>query len=209
MIKYRNARFTLNGFLISIAQELAAIFYRIFLNLTGGYKAIIRIPDELGHNQRYVIAANHQSKLDPFAIFTLAKAKQRFHLLPIKFMTIPWVYHHPLLKPALFILGSFPAHNKQRPHHTFGVEGSVKLLHSGYNICIFPEAHRTLRKDSQPRPGVTRILAEYPQAKLLLAHIEWRRYSFWRRHVTVVLAEAPDSLDKTDPKAIMDAIYAL
>ena len=209
MIKTNKARTLASGLVIWFMQQLTGILYYIYLQLTGGYTIHVHIPHQLNHSQRYIIAANHQSKLDPFAIFTVLGFRRRLYLLPIKFMTIPWVYHHPLLKPLLYALGCFPAHNKQRPYHTYGVEGSIKLLRYGYNICIFPEGIRTLRENSHPKPGVSRILAEYPEAKLLLAHIDWRVKSFWRRHVTITIIMAPDSLNKNDPQAIMDAIYAL
>ncbi len=203
-----NARLLPSGFIISISQEIAAIVCRIWLTLWGGYKVQLRLPRQLGHNQRYVIAANHQSMMDPFAIFALMKFNHRLHLLPLKFMTIPKIYHRPWVKPFAYLLGCFPAHIRDRNHHTYGIEGSIKLLHCGYNICMFPEGTRTLRADSNPKPGIARILSSYPDSQLILAHIEWRKTG-WRRHLTLTVAMAPQNLDKSNPKAIMDAIYAL
>lgn len=208
-IRTKNARFLPSGFVIALFQEIAAALCVLYLSVFGGYKVKSHINGRLGHRQRYVIAANHQSLFDPFAIFTLFKWSHRFQLLPIKFMTIPKVYHRWYAKPILFLLGCFPAHIRERNHHTYGVSGAVKLLSYGYNLCIFPEGTRTLRSESDPKPGVTQILSEHPEAKLILARIEWKYKSFWHRHVEVTIAHAPDSLDKTDPKAIMDAIYAL
>lgn len=209
MLHTKNARILPSGFIIALFQEATALACRAYSRLTGGHTVISHIQGHTGHNQRYVIAANHQSLIDPFAIFSLMSWKHRFPLLPLKFMTIPKVYHRWYVKPFAYILGCFPAHIRDRNHHTYGVEGSIKLLHYGYNLCIFPEGTRTTREQSDPKPGIVRILEAAPDAKLLLAHIEWSPKSFWRRPVKITVAPAADNLDKTDPKAIMDAIYAL
>jgi 1-acyl-sn-glycerol-3-phosphate acyltransferase len=208
MLHTKNARILPSGFLIATFQEIVALLFRLLLRFSGGYKVNYQIMGRLGHRQRYILAANHQSLVDPFAIFSLFTMRHRFQFLPIKFMTIPKVYHRWYIKPFAYLLGCFPAHIKERNHHTYGIEGAIKLLHYGYNICIFPEGTRTLRSESDPKPGIVKIMQEYPDAKLLLAHIEWK-YTGWRRSVSVTIAHAPENLDTTDPKAIMDAIYAL
>lgn len=209
MIRTNNARLLPSGFVIALWQELIAILYWLFLQLSGGFTVSMQLDERLRHTKRYVIAANHQSMLDPFAIFAAIGLQHRFYLLPLKFMTIPKVYHRWWVKPFAYLAGCFPAHNKDRAHHTHGVEGTIKLLDYGYNICIFPEGTRTLRQDSNPKSGVCRILAASPQTELLLAHIEWRHLGNGRRHVTLTIAPAPKNLDQNDPTAIMDAIYAL
>lgn len=209
MIKTKNARMLPSGFIIAICQEIAAVTCRLYFTFMGGFTMVSHVPGRLGHGQRYVLAANHQSLIDPFAIFSLLSWRHRFHLLPLKFMTIPKVYHRPYAKPFAYLLGCFPAHIRDRNHHTYGVDGSIKLLRYGYNLCIFPEGTRTTREQSNPKPGIVKILETAPDTKLLLAHIEWSPKSFWRRHVKVTIALAPDNLDKSDPKMIMNAIYAL
>ena len=164
---------------------------------------------KLNHTTRYVIAGNHQSMLDPFAIFALLPFRQRMRVLPLKFMTVPKIYHKWFLKPFCYLLGCYPAHIRERNHHTYGVEGTIKLLKYGYNICIFPEGTRTLQKDSDPKYGVVRILEAHPEAVLLLAHLEWSTNKKGKKFLRMIVAPAPKGLDKTDPNAIMRAIYAL
>jgi 1-acyl-sn-glycerol-3-phosphate acyltransferase len=208
MIRTKNALLLPSGLAISFFQELSAVACRIFLKVFwGGYRVDTSTLPKLKHNQRYVMAGNHQSMIDPFAIFALIPFRQRLRFLPLKFMTFPRIYHR--FKPVCYLLGCYPAHIRDRNHHTYGVEGSIKLLHYGYNICIFPEGTRTLQKDSEPKFGVVRILEAYPEAKLLLAHLEWTFTSRGKKHLILKVASAPSSLDRTDPKAIMDAIYAL
>lgn len=209
MIRIKNALKLPSGFVIACCQELSAIACRVFQSSRGGYEVKVHLPAKLSHNQRYIIAGNHQSLLDPFAIFAFLPFKQRAKLLPLKFMTIPKVYHRWYVKPFAYLLGCFPAHIKERNHHTYGVEGSIKLVKYGYNICIFPEGHRVLQSESEPRPGIVRILEACPEATLLLAHLEWYYTKRGGKHVKLVVAPAPADLDKSDPKAIMNAIYAL
>lgn len=205
----KNALASLIGFLIACCQELAALACRLFQALRGGSQVQITLPDDLSHTTRYIIAGNHQTLVDPFAIFAFLPVRARMRLLPLKFMTIPKVYHRWYVKPLAFMLGCFPAHIRERHHHTYGIEGSIKLINRGYNLCIFPEGRRVLRSESDPKHGVVKIMQACPDAQLLLAHLEWRVLSKHRRHLTLVIAPAPKNLDTSSPKAIMDAIYAL
>lgn len=208
MLHTRKAIILPAGTIIAFCQEVAAISCRLLLKLRGGYAVRADLP-KLSHTKRYVIAGNHQSMLDPFAIFALLPLRQRMRILPLKFMTVPKIYHKWFLKPFCYLLGCYPAHVRDRNHHTYGVEGTIKLLNYGYNICIFPEGTRTLQKNSDPKYGIVRILEAHPEAVLLLAHLEWSRNEKGKKFLRMVIKPAPHDLDKTDPKAIMRAIYAL
>jgi 1-acyl-sn-glycerol-3-phosphate acyltransferase len=209
MIRTQKAILLPAGIAIAFCQELSAIACKLLLKSWGGYTVhATRLPT-LRHTTRYVIAGNHQSMLDPFAIFALLPFRQRMRLLPLKFMTVPKIYHRWFLKPFCYLLGCYPAHVRDRNHHTYGVGGTIKLLGYGYNICLFPEGTRTLQKDSNPKYGIVKILQEHPEATLLLAHLEWTLTKKGKKHLTLSLVAAPDNLDKTDPKAIMEAIYAV
>lgn len=197
------------GFIITCVQQCVVCIYKLLLVCWGGYRATLRLPRDLARTKRYIIAANHQSQLDPFAIFAVFPSRQRAKLLPLKFMTIPKVYHRWYVKPFAYLLGCYPAHIRERKHHTYGVSGTIKLLRYGYNVCIFPEGRRTLQSESQPKNGIVRIMQEYPDATLLIAHLQWHLKRFGRRHFTITLKPLPPHINKTDAKAIMDAIYAL
>ena len=209
MIRTQKAIVLPAGIAIAFCQELSAIACKLFLKMRGGYTVKIHHLPKFRHTTRYVIAGNHQSMLDPFAIFALLPFRQRMRILPLKFMTVPKIYHKWFLKPFCYLLGCYPAHVRDRNHHTYGVEGTIKLLNYGYNICIFPEGTRTLQKDSDPKFGVVRILEAHPEATLILAHLDWTFTKKGKKHLTMTVAPAPVNLDKTDPKAIMDAIYEL
>lgn len=209
MRSIKNAFVLPSGWLITASQELSAFACKMLLKTWGdGWTAKIELP-KLYRSQRYVIVGNHQSQLDPFVIFALMPFSVRRRLLPLKFMTIPKVYHKWFIKPFAYALGCFPAHIREYHHHTYGVSGSVKLLNRGYNICMFPEGRRVLRSESGPKPGISQILADYPDAKLILAHLEWYVNANGKRRVALTVAPAPDNLNKNSPTDIMNAIYAL
>jgi|GEM_PF-4464224 len=209
MIHIKKAIILPAGIIIAFCQELSAIACKLTLRLNGGFTVNTSALPRLRYTKRYVIAGNHQSMFDPFAIFALLPFRQRMRFLPLKFMTVPAIYHKWYLKPFCYLLGCYPAHIRHRTHHTYGVEGTIKLLKYGYNICIFPEGTRTLQKDSDPKYGVVKILEAHPEAELLLAHLEWTWKENGKKHLHLVVAPAPNGLDKADPKAIMRAIYAL
>ncbi len=203
-----NTRTRLTGVIVTVAQEIVGFICRVLLRIWGGYSLTNRL-SKLGHAQRYIIASNHQSRLDPFVVFSLLPTKYRRVLLPVKSMTWAIIYYAPFVRPFAWLLGCFPSHSHGHPNKLFGLEASLTLLNQGFNIYIAPEGSRTLRKDSDPKQGISRMLAASPDTKLLLVHLEWRVYSKWRRHLTMTIAEAPKDLDVSNPKTIMDAIYAL
>lgn len=210
MLKRKRLLSVPSHFVIGLCQEVAAIACLFYLkHLQGGYNATIQLPPKLDPHTHYIVVANHQSMFDPFAIFALLPFNHRRRLLPLKFMTIPKMYHRWYIKPFAYILGCYPAHVRDRNHHTYGIGGTIKLLRYGYNICLFPEGTRTLQKDSDPKHGIVKILEQQPSAELLLAHLEWTFTKKGKRHITMTITPAPSNLNKTSPKAIMDAIYGL
>lgn len=204
-----NARLRPAGPVITVCQEVSAIVCAITLKMRGGYTVDFGNLPKLDRKTRYVIIGNHQSLLDPFAIFTTLSISRRAELLPLKFMTNPSIYHRWFLKPFAFALGCYPAHIKQYNYHTYGVEGTIKLLKYGYNICIFPEGTRTTQANSNPKSGIVRILHDFPDAKLILAHLEWESLERGKKHLKINFAFASEKLQASDAKTIMEAIYAL
>ena len=57
------------------------------------------------------------------------------------------------------------------------------------------------------KTGVERILAQLPEAQLLLTHIEWRR-GLLRANVSINY-KLVDAKDYKDAQAILDAVYSL
>jgi 1-acyl-sn-glycerol-3-phosphate acyltransferase len=174
-----------------------------FVRLRGKIDVAYRVAAFDKHT-RYVLAANHQSRLDPFIIFGALPFRVKIAIAPSKFM-VATSYYFSGLRPLYFLLGCFPAHQKNSKSIPYGVTGAVEYLQKGYNICIFPEGRRTLPGQQKPYDGISKILESYPQAELVLAHIEWQKP--W--HARVVISAAPQPIDRNSPNSIMKAIYDL
>lgn len=108
----------------------------------------------------------------------------------------PWWIRVPA-----WLAGCFPAHGPKPVH---GVAGAVKLLKEGYTVLIFPEGRRVPTGRGSAKPGISRIINDYPEARVILTHIEWQKTP---RVASVEFAHA--NATKKDPDAILDSIYEL
>lgn len=154
-----------------------------------------------------VLASNHQSLLDPPIIFSALSMSDLLKMSPVKFMT--WhKYYNSIYKLPLYTTGCFPSHGDGKT----GVGGAVFFAKNGYRSFIFPEGKRT---DPNNRgkiyPGISQILKELPDSRLILVHLDWeiRSSLFSRPKLMVHYSDAPQNLDRTNPESIMDAIYRL
>ncbi len=155
-----------------------------------------------------VIAANHQSLMDAPTMYASLSFMNLYRLSPTKFMSWHKYYNNPKFKFWMYSTGCYPSHG---PGLT-GTEAAVEYAKRGYVSFIFPEGKRTKPADRQPAySGISKTLAQLPDARLILVHIDWepRTKLLSRPEVSVTFADAPDELDRSNPDAIMDAIYAL
>ncbi len=154
-----------------------------------------------------IIVANHQTLLDSPMVFAAMPIRKIWHLSPVKFMTYD-VYYNSKYKPFLYSTGCYPTHGEGLT----GVEGGVYYAEHGYSSFIYPEGRRTdPKKRGKAFPGVVRMLDRVPNAQLLLCFIDWepRTSRFSRPKVRVIWRLADETVDRTDPEAIMNKIYAL
>jgi 1-acyl-sn-glycerol-3-phosphate acyltransferase len=204
MKKQRNKKNLLDYYYVTFGGIVAVRLIKIWSKIHRKPNYIIEI-DDFDTSKETVMASNHQSLLDPPAIFASLKLKELVKLAPVKFMTYH-KYYNSIFKLPLYTTGCYPSHG---PGHT-GVDGGVFFAENGYRSFVFPEGKRTkLGDEYKSYPGISSILEKIPDARLLLVFINWeKRKSFWSRPgLTVVIFEAPDSVDRSDPYAIMRAIY--
>lgn len=105
----------------------------------------------------FVLAANHTSNLDPWAI---GLPLYRTHSL--RFMAKSELYWFPL-GPVLTVAGAFPVRRGERDVEAFTT--AVRLCREGHVVVMFPEGTRRkkgMRKRHRPRPhtGAARIALE-------------------------------------------------
>lgn len=152
-----------------------------------------------------VMASNHQTLMDPPAIFAALKFRDLLKISPVKFMT--WhKYYNSVYKLALYTTGCYPSHGAGMT----GVQGAVYYAKNGYRSFIFPEGKRTNPQNrGDAYRGISEILSQLPEARLILVHLDWEKRTklFSRPKLLVHFFDAPDDLDKNNPNKIMDAIY--
>ncbi len=165
----------------------------------------IRLSRPIDKTEPTVIVSNHQTLLDPPGIFAALPFQTLYAISPVKFMT--WhKYYHSKFKFPLYSTGCYPSHGGGLT----GVKGAVYFAQHGYRSFIFPEGKRTREGHRQPAyDGIVKILDELPEARLILAHINWeeRRKLLSRPKLFVGFYEAPEKLDRSNADAIMDAVY--
>lgn len=109
----------------------------------------------------------------------------------------------------IWLLGAYPAKKKDHQKIHAGVEGSLHYLHSGYNICIFPEGKRSLREEYRAFSGVSRILSEIDSYEMILFILHGSQDHGGDESFLLTARRAPETLDHHDPHAIMDYIYSM
>lgn len=154
-----------------------------------------------------IIVSNHQTLLDPPAVFSALKYRDLLHFSPVKFMT--WhKYYNSVFKLPLYTTGCYPSHGDGLT----GVKGAVYFAQHNYRSFIFPEGKRTRPGNrGKAYPGISEILNELPDARLILVHLDWqnRNKLLSRPDLLVHFSDAPKDLNLNSPEAIMDAIYNL
>ncbi len=157
--------------LLPLSQALSAVITRLVLL---GVRHRIRVelgPTDLRPEMRYVIAANHQSMVDPFVICSVLPRVLWRELEPFRFFGHNGLFESPLLAQVLLGLGTFPAREHDR--YAYGIEAARVFLDHEQTVIIFPQGRR-MRDKGEARRGI-QVLAELPRVAVIPARIEWRR----------------------------------
>ncbi|MCX6729822.1 MAG: lysophospholipid acyltransferase family protein [Candidatus Saccharibacteria bacterium] len=151
---------------------------------------------------RYIIAANHQSRLDAFIITGILSPRFWIRLLPYRYITANQYLYNPRFTWLLWPLGGFPAFHTKREGS--GLEQAQKILISGQTVCIFPEGRRSRPYEEKPKRGVG-VLANTPRTYVIPIKLQWRHKP---RRVNVSIGKAYKAAGHT-PDNILSTIYKL
>lgn len=160
---------------------------------------------KLDQSLGYIIAANHQSMLDPIIITGSLPWSIYSSISPVYFVTANGYLRVPLLNLLLLAFGCFPA--KLHKRFGSGLDQATFLLEEKANIWIFPEGQRTPKGLIPPRRGVS-VLANVKNAHLVPVHINWTVKSRFRRSAEIHIG-TPYNAAGLAPEEIMRSIYAL
>ena len=189
-------------FIISLCQILTAVITKLWLKFFVDVN--VTDPPRLRPHTRYIIAANHQSRLDPLVICAQFSFSQLWTIMPIRYMTAGAIYYS-LLHPILKITGCYPT-RKKKDYLYKAVDQSIYYLSQGQSICMFPEGRRTLESESQPRGGIVRIVKTSPvPVEVIAVHIDWST-TRGKRAVRIRFAPAHNT---HSANALMKQIYRL
>ncbi len=125
--------------------------------LYGLYRLRVRGLEDLPKDGGYVLACNHVSNFDPWAI-GVPLWPRRF----LRFMAKSELYWWPLTL-LLNRVGAFPVRRGQRD--TVAIATAVRLAREGNVVAMFPEGTRRAkglvkRFEARPRSGAARIALE-------------------------------------------------
>ena len=192
-----------DGIIIGYSQLFATRIFGLYQKMNGGYEVQRKV--DFKYEKIYLFIANHQSRIDPFVAFATLGFKEDSLLKPARFMTARGIYFS-FLRPILKLLGCYPT---RRRKDWDSVSQSADFLRRGYSVMIFPEGRRTLQSESDPRPGIERMLAVTPDfVTPVLIHIEWKITGRFKKRPIVRMAEASlDDLRKLSAKEIMQLVY--
>lgn len=188
--------------LIYYSQRVGLALFRILFKAIG--KQTLGSLPEFSQDKTYFFIANHQSRMDPFASFSVLPQAVVKRIIPIRFMTASSLFYS-FLYPVLKLLGCYPTRKK----NVDVIERTATYLNTGYCVYMFPEGKRVLRTESGPRSGVERILAQLdPNVRPVLVHIEWTRKRRLRQDVRISFRELVlEDIKGLSAKDIMHKVY--
>ncbi len=153
----------------------------------------------------YIVVSNHQSQLDAFVLLASLNPMVFRRLEPFRAMTTNRFLARGPVKYAARRMGCYPA--KPHPSLPWGIEYASVLIKRGQTIYICPEGKKSQPGQQAARPGVA-LLAKLPNVELIPAHIQWTRYSRWRRSFRLTYGK-PFNGSHMSAQEILDACYAL
>lgn len=199
----RLAKYTVSGKIITFCQVLCTRIVGLLMRSLWSHNINNKV--DFKSDVTYFFISNHQSRIDPFASFSVLSRKLNLVISPVRFMTASGIYYSAI-RPLVKLLGCYPTRRKGVDI----IELSKEYMQSGYSVFIFPEGRRVLRKDSDPRSGVERIIAAVPSNVIpVLIHIEWRKKG-WRRHADISFQSCElKDLSSLSAKDIMQKVYGV
>lgn len=108
----------------------------------GGIRLDVRGWDKVPQRQAVVFMANHESNIDPPAIFAC--------LPPVLVLAKKESFRIPVLGPAMRLRGFIPVDRSDRERAIEAVEQASKALRAGHSFVVFPEGTRSPDGRLQP-----------------------------------------------------------
>lgn len=144
----QNIKHTLDGIIRQFGDNIIAIVLRATyivaaIPIRFFFRINSTVPKELrslSKDSRYIIVANHKSRIDPCLILATLSFKTIFALSPIRFFTANQYLQHWWQRCLLGSLGSFRAYSTE--NKISGTRGGLHFSDKGQSLLIFPQGKR-------------------------------------------------------------------
>jgi 1-acyl-sn-glycerol-3-phosphate acyltransferase len=192
--------------------RIAQIFFRIYFFIY--HRASIRGLGELriffeSRGKRpVVLAANHESYLDPPAIGMVFP-------YPLRFVAWDGLFGVPVLRTLIRALGAVPVSQENKNSAAGVIRDVIGFIRGGYSVLIFPEGKRTPDGSLQPLEGGAALIASMTGSAIVPIWVDtFEAYPVFRvfprpRHVAVTFGcpilpeELPEMSEKDRRKTLL------
>jgi 1-acyl-sn-glycerol-3-phosphate acyltransferase len=158
----------------SVARQIVLFIMRF------GYKMKMEGVEKLPLDKGFVLAANHQSNLDPVFIGLGFKRQ-------ICFMAKEELFHNPILRFLITKLGAFPV-SRGKGDRT-AIDKAVAIVQSGGILGIFPEGTRSKDGKLKKAKSGAVLVASITGADIIPVGIKFGKKKFLRREIIVTYGD--------------------
>jgi 1-acyl-sn-glycerol-3-phosphate acyltransferase len=133
-----------------VFYKLAKEFFRIILLIYN--RAYVKWEAPLPESSRYIVAANHNSNLDPLVIGSNFPIR-------LKYFAKDELFHIFFIGRAIRMLGGVPVLQEDRNAAATALKTLLNLLQGGDSVILFPEGSRSPDGKLKPLEGGTALIS--------------------------------------------------
>ena len=121
--------------------------------------------EKLDPNEKFIVACNHASNLDPVIVGCFFPRKLRY-------FAKEELFTNKLFGACITALGAVPVSRADNASAAGALKGFMKLYKEGSDVLIFPEGGRTLDGNLQPLEAGVALIASHERAPILPVFIK-------------------------------------
>ena len=133
-------------------------FFKILLMIYN--RCSSRWIEKLNPNEKFIVACNHASNLDPLIVGC-------FFPRTLRYLAKEELFTGWFLGTCIKALGAVPVSRQSNASAAGALKGFMKLYHEGSDVLIFPEGGRTLDGKLQPLEAGVALIAAHEHAPIL------------------------------------------
>ncbi|MBQ3457609.1 MAG: 1-acyl-sn-glycerol-3-phosphate acyltransferase [Synergistaceae bacterium] len=137
-------------------------FFKIILIIYN--RCTSRWLEKLSPNEKFIVACNHASNLDPLIIGC-------FFPRNLRYLAKEELFTNRIFGACLKALGAMPVSRQSNASAAGALKAFLKLYQEGNDVLIFPEGGRTLDGNLQPLEAGVGLIAAHEHAPILPAFI--------------------------------------